>query len=657
MRLAKASPLVAAALLVALAVSLPAPMPYSLLMLANPAAVIGGHGLLGANWSELYAGARASEGANLSAIEGGDPPEMFVTAATRTWQEVNVDPRELVSGQTIKRTPFASDDEVYEPIAEWERANDARVWAWIVTPPEMPPIVASARGRDGVVIEPQPVWLPGAAGADEFEPIDPTAVDDGKDAIAPWLWRELHAQDSTVPALTSDVFAGQGGSGTGTQKDARLVSTIVVDGTAWRCITVFSLSDPADAMGWPRVEQSLLEKDPRDPGYDRWLASHAREQEMDVWVFGPLDSEAIALRVPEGHTIAEADLLGDRLWPSWYLETAAQVTRPVPAELDQVSADLAGGPVGAMVLTDWTQQADPAHIPSGGVSAQSIAYLVVFDEMPFAQPGPLRSAWYAWQGLVGRNFRPLYAGGFALLLVSFVLSPAAFVADRKRRVRARVAEERERMHRDAHDKVYNRLSALSKRVADVGNTATNGTAGSLTAIAEDIRYTVGELQQILGTYVEHTSSALADASVADQLAAVCAAQAARLGVSVVCEVGADLPAVSPQLGWDFQCITEEAITNAVSHGGASEVRVGLSLGEHDTVVLLVTDNGCGSSVNSPDAAAEGSTGLRGMRDRAARHGGLTDIQGTASGTTVAVAIPLAPEPGRHPGETRGDGSS
>ncbi|MBN2840645.1 MAG: hypothetical protein JXP37_06810, partial [Coriobacteriia bacterium] len=346
-------------------------------------------------------------------------------------------------------------------------------------------------------------------------------------------------------------------------------------------------------------------------GYDAWLKDLADEHEMDVWIFGPLESDAIPLRVPAGHDESEAQELGAQVWPSWYLQTTGVAQVPRIAEFEDAVARIGGGPVGTMYAASWMyQMSSSVYMTGGDVAPPSIAFLVVWDEMPVEPPGVLRSVWHAWQVFVARHTRPIMGSGYLLMLVSLVLSPTAFVIDRGRRIRVRAAEERERMHRDAHDKVYNRLSALSKRVAEVGGAATNGTAGSLGAIAEEIRYTVGELQEILGDDVEHTSSAFADVPMADQLAAVCGAQAASLGVSVQCDVGPGVPLVSPRLGWDLQCIAEEAITNAVRHGDASRVRVHLDLGASDTVVLVVTDDGCGTSVTSADVTAESSTGLR-----------------------------------------------
>lgn len=636
--LSKASPLLAITLLAAAAISLPMPLPYSLLMLTYPSAVFAGGDMGQPDMTSMFVDLRMSEEAKIFASAPEPDPEMFATAAAETWQRVNVDPAVLVTGDGPVSVPFAHDDEVYGPIAEWGQANDATVWAWLVTAPEMPPIVASARGRDGAMIAPQPVYEP-SSDPTIVKPIEPDVVDDGADAIAPWLWREAHTADAVVPALDISMFGPGTGGGMGVGLDVRLATTIVADGIAWRAITVSSITDPDDPADWPVVPTELLSGDPRDAGYDAWLEELADEHEMDVWVFGPLDSEAVPLRVPEGRDESAARSLGTLLWPSWYLRTTGMTQVPRIAELEADAAELAGGPVGVMYASSWMSQSTSVYYTPGGVAPQTIVFLVVFDDMPVARPGLVQRAWYGWQNLAGRHSSVLLGTGYLFLLASLVLSPTAFVIDRKRRVRARAAAERERMHRDAHDKVYNRLSALSKRVAEVGDTATNGTAGSLSAIAEDIRTTVGELQEILGDDVEHTASALATVPLADQLSAVCAAQAARLGVEVTCGVPADIGSIAPDLGWDLQCIVEEAVTNAVRHGGASHVRVRVESLPGGGLALTIADDGAGSAVTDAASAPEGSTGLKGIQRRVTRHAGEVDITASGAGTTLTVTIP------------------
>ena len=90
-----------------------------------------------------------------------------------------------------------------------------------------------------------------------------------------------------------------------------------------------------------------------------------------------------------------------------------------------------------------------------------------------------------------------------------------------------------------------------------------------------------------------------------------------LAVSINFETDRDLPLIAPEAGWDLQCITEEAIGNAVRHGRATEVTVSLAK-EPAGVVLEIVDNGGTADPIDIESLPVSSTGLRGIRARAER---------------------------------------
>ena len=87
-------------------------------------------------------------------------------------------------------------------------------------------------------------------------------------------------------------------------------------------------------------------------------------------------------------------------------------------------------------------------------------------------------------------------------------------------------------------------------------------------------------------------------------------------------------------------IAQEAVTNALKHSGASEIRIHLGM-EARTLRLSVTDNGNGFDQQNAFSAAGGHFGLLGMRERAERMGGeLRLASRPCGGTTVEVSVPL-----------------
>ncbi len=89
-------------------------------------------------------------------------------------------------------------------------------------------------------------------------------------------------------------------------------------------------------------------------------------------------------------------------------------------------------------------------------------------------------------------------------------------------------------------------------------------------------------------------------------------------------------------------IGQEAITNAVRHARAEEVRAELRYAA-DCVVLRVTDDGRG--VDNTKASHTGGLGLVSMRERARAAGGSVRIQGQSGrGTQVEVTVPYGTNP-------------
>ena len=77
----------------------------------------------------------------------------------------------------------------------------------------------------------------------------------------------------------------------------------------------------------------------------------------------------------------------------------------------------------------------------------------------------------------------------------------------------------------------------------------------------------------------------------------------------------------------------EALTNAVKHGSPSKVAV-RAVRENGTLLVSVSDDGVGGAV------VRRGSGLAGLRDRVAAHGGTLEIVSPrGGGTRVEVAIP------------------
>jgi CRP-like cAMP-binding protein len=214
--------------------------------------------------------------------------------------------------------------------------------------------------------------------------------------------------------------------------------------------------------------------------------------------------------------------------------------------------------------------------------------------------------------------------------------------------------ERLQIRQDAHDRVYNRLAALSQLVdvagAEAGrephaHDAEQGDRIALPEIAADIRRTVSELQQILGerSSVDPTASVAHDDMIG-RLEGVCSALGDIWQMKVRLRCGSRLPSLPHAMCWDLECILEEALNNSAKHGEASWVHVLVETHDREnqqSVRMSIVDDGLGMS-RVPDLSElpVRSKGLRSMHSRVQSYGGLMELDSTGGKTALSVLIPV-----------------
>jgi signal transduction histidine kinase len=109
-------------------------------------------------------------------------------------------------------------------------------------------------------------------------------------------------------------------------------------------------------------------------------------------------------------------------------------------------------------------------------------------------------------------------------------------------------------------------------------------------------------------------------------------------MAVTFSVVGDAREMHPIVRDEIYRVGYEAIHNACTHSGASQLEVELRYA-HD-LALRVTDNGTGVDPAIADRGKDGHFGLQGMRERAARIGGkLTLGSSSNSGTEIKLVVP------------------
>jgi signal transduction histidine kinase len=213
----------------------------------------------------------------------------------------------------------------------------------------------------------------------------------------------------------------------------------------------------------------------------------------------------------------------------------------------------------------------------------------------------------------------------ARLRVEVRLQLAEVEASRARIVEAGY-EERRRLERDLHDGAQQRLVSLGVRLRRLQLGLPKGAEVLSPAIdqaVEEVGETIGDLRTI--------AAGVRPARLDDGLAAALRDLARTTPIPVEVEVPRERVAASVEAAAYF--VACEAITNAVKHGSASKVAV-RAFRDNGTLHVSVADDGVGGAV------VRRGSGLAGLRDRVAAHGGTFElVSPRGGGTTLEVEIP------------------
>jgi two-component system, NarL family, sensor histidine kinase DevS len=207
-----------------------------------------------------------------------------------------------------------------------------------------------------------------------------------------------------------------------------------------------------------------------------------------------------------------------------------------------------------------------------------------------------------------------------------------------------VLEDRDRIARDLHDLVIQRLYATGMSLEGTVPMATRrevadrirSAVDAMDDTIKDIRATIFALQA-RGRTGERRLRAEIVALTDEMTEMLGFAPALRLGS------GLDTQATA-ELSVPLLAVLREALSNAARHSGATRVDVTVDTGSDGMLTVLVRDNGSGI----PEGGRR--SGLANMADRADKLGGelrLTPAEG--GGTELEWKVPVPPEPER-PGD-------
>ncbi len=337
------------------------------------------------------------------------------------------------------------------------------------------------------------------------------------------------------------------------------------------------------------------------------IADRAREvAEADMaWIVAGDDSTSLALQVISGVTITDEQRAGLSFDTSL---SRAVVEGGVPLVVEDV-------------------EADPRTLDRSDLGWPSIGPAIVVPLGEAAgSTGVLALAWT-------HEHRGLFVGVDVALPASFARQAAlALQLRRAREDRHRLAlfEDRDRIGRDLHDLVIQRLFAIGLGLQGTARAvAETEVADRLTSAVDDLDATINDIRRTI--FALGSSDASAD--VQSEVTRVVERAEATLKFRPRLRFEGPVRTVlGDDLAPDLIAVLAEALSNASKHADATAVSVLVTVG--DRVVLTVTDNGRGLP---PDVV---ESGLANIRERAAQRGGTCEIKARAGGGTSLVwAVP------------------
>ena len=361
---------------------------------------------------------------------------------------------------------------------------------------------------------------------------------------------------------------------------------------------------------------------------ERWLAAAA---EITAVLLGQVRrTEALQLIARRAREVAEADLVLVLLYDD--------ATDRFTVEAVDGPGTVPAGLIGALL----------SGAGSAFIDAVKQPHRVLVDDLRAAAdwptPVPDGPAMVAPLGRSGALHGVLIVGyrpgddthdDDAALLSSFA-DQAALALERAQAQEERellvVLEDRERIARDLHDVVIQRLFATGMALqSTVPHTIRPEVAKRINTAVDDLDATIREIRRSI-----FELRAPVGASLRTELRDTVEAAAGALGFRPTLETSGPVDSAVPDdVVPEILAVLREALSNIARHANASTARVSVRAADRQ-VVVLVEDDGIGAD------PAHIRGGLLNMRDRARDLGGTFTVgRGAAGGTLVDWRVPLA----------------
>jgi signal transduction histidine kinase len=195
-----------------------------------------------------------------------------------------------------------------------------------------------------------------------------------------------------------------------------------------------------------------------------------------------------------------------------------------------------------------------------------------------------------------------------------------------------VLEDRDRIARDLHDHVIQRLFAAGLSLQSIAAAVDNEAIDQrLTRTVEELDETIAQIRTTIFALQEDSSRSLRGAALAvvDQLAPL-------LPVRPDVQLLGPLDTISDDaITADVEAVLRESLTNVAKHARAAQIRVRVKA-DQQRLEVTVIDNGIGLGGNAR------RSGLANLNRRAVRHGGYLDVSNAPEGgLRLQWSIPIS----------------
>ena len=192
--------------------------------------------------------------------------------------------------------------------------------------------------------------------------------------------------------------------------------------------------------------------------------------------------------------------------------------------------------------------------------------------------------------------------------------------------RVSILEDQERIARDLHDTVIQRLFATGLTLQGVSRLTTEPATGRVMTAVDDLDTTIRQIRTVI--FGLERAASTSRIGLRSRILDLCAEAGRGLGFDPTVAFDGPIDTIVPaDVADDVTTVLREALSNVSRHAAAHAVSVRV-VADGNEIDVVVTDDGSGYEASDRQ---RGGRGLENMAERARRRGGHFDIAATPSG--------------------------